>query len=264
MRHLLLARATVGFVLLAASAAARPAAAQVADSVGLSDTVVTSSKWNFEVAAITGYQWFDKSSALRNAPTLGFRVTTPRLYGPLTIGLSGSYARPTTRGEYFPWNRQIYFSDQARRNDTTLIFQVNQRIALAHVGLEAGVRLGGQERTAGRLLDWRAATFDAAVGIGAYGIWLDPEQVRSNTRRSGGSYMLGAGFGVPVGGNSTIRLRVDDLIFTDFDRDWFNLSDPLFAEELFPNPVKTPPAKEWRIHNPRVSVQFTFVPGAGR
>jgi hypothetical protein len=76
--------------------------------------------------------------------------------------------------------------------------------------------------------------------------------------------MLGAGIGVPVGGSSTIRLRVDDLIFTDFDRDWFSLSDPLFAEELFPNPVTTPPAKEWRIHNPRLSVQFTFVPGAAR
>src|SRR5689334_13652502 len=123
MRHLLLARATAGLLLLVASAAARPAAAQVADSVGISDSVVTTSKWNFEVAAITGYQWFDQSSALRNAPTLGFRVTTPRLYGPFTLGLSGSYARPTTRGEYFPWNRQIYFSDQARRNDTTLVFQ---------------------------------------------------------------------------------------------------------------------------------------------
>ena len=264
MRPLHPARASVGMLLLALGAIARPAAAQVVDSVGLGDTLAVSSRWNFEVAAITGYQWFDESSALRNAPTLGFRVTTPRLYGPLTIGLSGSYVRPTTRGDYFPWNRQIYFSDQARRNDTTLVFEVSQRVGLAHVGLEAGARFGGGERVAGRIVDWRAMTFDAAVGIGAYGIWLDPEQVRRNARRSGGSYMLGAGIGVPVGGSSTIRLRVDDLIFTDFDRDWFNLHDPLFAEELFPNPEKTPPAKEWRIHNPRLSVQFTFVPGVAR
>ena len=264
MRQLHLARAAGTTLALALLATARPASAQVADSVGLQDTLAVVTRWNFEVSALTGYQWYDESSALRNAPTLGFRVTSPRLYGPLTIGFLGSYARPTTRGDYFPWNRQIYFSDQARRNDTTLVFEVSQRVGIAHVGVEAGTRFGGAPRTPGRMLDYRTVTFDASVGIGAYGIWLDPEQARRNTRRSGGSYMLGAGFGVPVGGTSTIRLRVDDLIFTDFDRDWFNLHDPLFAEELFPNPVTPPPAKEYRIHNPRLSVMFTFVPGAGR
>lgn len=44
-------------------------------------------------------------------------------------------------------------------------------------------------------------------------------------------------------------LEVRDLLFFDYDRDWFNLSDPLLAEPRFPGP--TPPPKESTIHNLR-------------
>ena len=251
----------LALALALAGGAQAGAAQETTDSVEARS--VLAADWRFEVSALTGYQWFDESSALRGAPTVGVRVTSPRLWGPITLGAVGSFMRPTTRGEYFPWNRQIYFSDQARRNDTTLVFEVSQQVNLAHVGLEAGARFGGRPRTAGQLIDWRTISLDLTAGIGAYGFWLDPEQNRRNARRSGGSYMLGAGIGIPLAGSSSLRLRVDDLIFTDYNRDWFDLSDPLFAEELWPNPY-TPPKAEPRIHNPRLSVQFTFVPGAGR
>ena len=255
------ARRGAGLALACAALARAAGAQETTDSVQANSVIAPGLR--FEVSALTGYQWFDESSALRGAPTVGVRITSPRIWGPITLGAVGSYMRPVTRGDYFPWNRQIYFSDQARRNDTTLVFEVSQRVNLAHVGLEAGASFGGRPRTAGRLLDWRTLSLDATVGIGAYSFWLDPEQTRSNTRRTGGSYMLGAGIGIPLAGSSSLRLRVDDLIFTDYNRAWFDLSDPLFAEELWPNP-KVPPKAEPRIHNPRLSVQFTFVPGAGR
>jgi hypothetical protein len=60
-----------------------------------------------------------------------------------------------------------------------------------------------------------------------------------------------------------LRVRADDVIFTNFDRERFSLSDPLFAEDLFQNPVKTPPAARRTVHNPRISVGFSFIPGSG-
>ena len=57
-------------------------------------------------------------------------------------------------------------------------------------------------------------------------------------------------------------MRVDDVIFLRYDRDRLSLSDPLFAEDLFPNPDPVPPAAKRTVHNVRLSVVFSYVPGA--
>ena len=261
--HQAIRRAALVAALLPAAAGA-----QVADSVGSSAEPTTGAR-TYEVTALTGWQFFDKAAALQNTPTFGLRIVRPGLLARLprlTIGGSFAFARPTTRGDYFPWNRQIYFSDINRRNDTTLVFEVSQYVTMAHYAAEVGYRFGGRGAdTAMRsATDWRAISLDVNAGFGGYAFWLDPEQARRNELHSQGSYVLGAGIGVPLPRRTFLRVRLDDLIFTSFDRQWFSLYDPLFAEELFPNPEKTPPAAKGRIHNPRLSVQFSFYPGADR
>ena len=247
--------------LLALGAAPEPVRAQEADTAAAAPARVGS----FEVAAVVGYQWYDKASALRNAPSVGIRIVNPRIVPSLpgiSLGFSGNVARPTTRGEYFPWNRQIYYSDINRRNDTTLVFEVSQRVTMATYGAELGWRMGGGGL--GSIPGFSAASFELSAGIGGYSFWLDPEQNRRNEIKSGLSFSFGGGFGVPLPGNSTLRLRLDDVVLTNFNRDWFSLHDPLFREELFPNPVTAPPAAKNIVHNLRLTAQFAFLPGAVR
>jgi hypothetical protein len=188
---------------------------------------------------------------------LGLRVVAPPYRG-LTLGVNAAFARPTTRGDYFPWNRQIYFSDGAHARDTILIFNVSQRVTLATYGLEGGVRL----HPAALVLPFTSGPLEleAGVGAGGYTIWLDPEQQRRNESFNGIQFMLGAGIGVPLGPTSSLRVRLDDVILTDFDRERLSLHDMLFHDDLFLNPVRTPPAAKSTIHNPRLSVAFSFVP----
>lgn len=257
--------------LLAAATVLAPsvAAAQVTDSVGTAiDTTIAAGGRLYEVAALAGYQWFDRSAALRGAPTIGFRIVHPELLARLPgfyVGMNTSVSRPTSRGDYFPWNRQIYFSgDATRRNDTTLVYEVSQQVTLGWVGLDAGYRFGGRPggATMRSPTDWRAIEFDASVGAGFYGLWVDPEQNRRNELHSRRGWLLGGGIAIPLAGNTRIVVRAEDLVFIRFNREWLSLHDPLFAEELWPNPVTTPPPAKGTVHNARLTLQFTFVPGA--
>ena len=264
------ARAASAAILALAFAAAPDAgSAQTPDTTTIVDTGATtvSAARLFEISAIGGYQWFDAAAALNGAPTIGFRAVSPRsLLGVpgLTFGVTAAFARPSTRGDYFPWNRQIYFSDINRRNDTTLVYEVSQRVTMAQYGAELGFRAGGAARGDGRLPDFRSIALEVSGGVGGYSFHEDPEQNRRNEVHSKLALSLGGGIGIPMPANTMLRLRVDDLIFTGFDREWFSLHDPLFAEELFQNPESPPPAPKSTVHNIRFSVQFSFVPGAGR
>ena len=253
-------RASVALGLLAAVLASAPLHAQDTTTVVTVRDGAAVLVRGVEVTAGTGYQLFDKSAALRNAPVVGLRITG-RDIGRIRLGVTAAFARPLTRGDYFPWNRQIYFSDQARRNDTALVFEVSQRVTMANYGADAALQLGGVRNASARGLG--ALQFEVGGGVGGYTFWLDPEQVRRNRSFSGLSFSAGAGVGVPVGGAITARLRVDDVIFTNFDRQQFSLHDPFFAEDLFVNPVTTPPEARSTVHNLRFSVGFSFIPGAG-
>jgi hypothetical protein len=182
----------------------------------------------------------------------------------LSVGANAVFSRPTSRGDYFPWNRQPYFSDQQRRNDTTLVFEVSQRVTVATFGLDAGFQFGGLRDEAARAFSIRSVLLDVGGGLGLYRVWLDPEQTRGNESFGGLQLSLGGGVGLPVGRTSVVGLRVDDVILTDFDRDRLSLSDPLLREDLFRNPRPNPPAAKSTIHNLRFSVLFSYIPGGAR
>lgn len=207
-----------------------------------------------EVAAVSGIQFFAKSAALDYAATLGMQVRRP-IRNVFLVGGGIVVARPLTRGWYFPWNRQVYFSTPPG-NDTTLIFQINQRVTVATLTVDGGVRFAGPT---GTVLERFGV--EGTVGVGRYIIWADPERARENRRMSAMTWQIGGGATMALGSSAKLLVRMDDMIFTNYDRDFLSLSDPLFAEDLFRNPVLTPPAKQKTIHNPRFTFGFTFVPG---
>ena len=260
LRRLLVALLATAPVALGAQVPDTAAAHR--DSVLVADTATEAITGRlFEVSALTGYQFFDKAAALHNSPTFGLRIVNPHIVGAipgLSFGVSASFARPNTRGDYFPWNRQIYFSDQQRRNDTTLVFEVSQRLTMAHFGGELGYRIGASDAGNRRFGDWRGLVVDLTGGVGGYAFWEDPEQNHHNQVHSKLSYLLGGGIGVPLPARSMLHFRVDDLIFTGYNRNWFSLADPLFSEELFQSTPTNNPAPKSTVHNLRMSVQFSF------
>ena len=209
----------------------------------------------YRVSMLGGYQWFDESAALRSSPLLGVRVS--RVFGSfVTAGFNATMMRPESRGEFFPWNRQVYFSDATHKNDTTLLFQMNQRVTLATYGLDVGLRLGGKRGS--RLM---GADVAVSAGAGFWSLWLDPERTSGNNIRGGLSFPIGAGIGIPLSRGAGVGVRVDDVILTNFYRDVLSLSDPLFSEDLFRNPTFIAPPAKSTIHNVRLTVAFSFVPG---
>jgi hypothetical protein len=225
--------------------------AQNEDSVTVSPTA-------YRVSALVGLQMFDESAALDKAPFIGMRISRP-LTGIFAAGLNLAFSRPNTRGEYFPWNRQIYFSDASHLNDTTLLFQVEQRVTFATTTLDLGVGFGG-DRDADRF-SLSGIRLGLNAGAGFWAVWLDPERTKGNNGHGGMAFPLGAELQVPVGRSASIGARVDDVILTNFYRDMFNLSDPLLSEDLFLNPLVPPPPGKTTIHNMRLTLAFSFVPG---
>jgi len=217
---------------------------------------VSSTRSLYRVEALAGYQWFDESAALNATPFIGMRVSRP-IGQFFSAGLNLAFSRPDSRGEYFPWNRQVYFSDASHQNDTTLIFQANQRVTLGTYGVDAGLRFGGGQRS-GR---FGMPEVTLGAGAGFYSLWLDPERTSGNNIRGGLSFLLGGGLSLPVGQSTSIGVRVDDLILTNYYRDMLSLSDPLFFEDLFDNPAENAPRAKSTVHNPRMTISFSFVPG---
>ena len=212
------------------------------------------------VSVLTGYQWFDDASALTGAPLIGLRIE--RGLGSLfTAGINLGLTRPSTRGEMFPWNRQVYFSNPAGERETTLVFITSQDVVMATYGAQAGVRLPlsrtGWSRATGRL---GAIALDATAGAGFTTIWADPEQNRTNRVLGGWYWSIGGGVSVPLPQNTALSLRVDDLVLQNHFPSRLSLSDPLFADDLFDDPAKRPELKD-AYHSPRFSIAFTFIPG---
>jgi hypothetical protein len=253
-----LSRACGRLVLLAALAST--AAAQN-DTTMVEEQPLGRTGPQHTVSVLTGYQWFDEQSALTGAPLIGLRIE--RGLGSLfTAGVNLGLTRPSTRGEMFPWNRQVYFSNPAGERETTLVFITSQDVVMATYGAQAGARLPlsrtGWSRATGRL---GAIALEALAGVGFTTIWADPEQNRTNRVLGGWYWNVGGGVSVPLPQNTALSVRVDDVVLRNHFPSRLSLADPLFADDLFDDPAKAPERKS-SYHSPRVSVAFTFIPGA--
>ncbi|MGD8700014.1 MAG: outer membrane beta-barrel protein [Gemmatimonadales bacterium] len=199
----------------------------------------------FRLSAGVGAQDFAESSALKTT-FIGALDANYYITRNIAVGLFGQVGRPETDPSFYPLIRFDF-------GEETELYQPAQRVTNYVVGVQGQL---GLELS-------RLAPY-AVGGVGYYAFTLDPEQNRSDESRDGYSLNLGIGAAYALTAAAGIVLEIRDVVFFDYDRDWFNLSDPLLAENRVPEPGGTPPDKQDTIHNLRFSIGFTYVPGAGR
>jgi len=199
----------------------------------------------FRLSAGVGAQDFAESSALKTT-FVGALDANYYFTRNLAVGLFGQVSRPETDPDFYPLVRMDF-------GEETSLYQPAQKVTHYVVGLQAQLSI-----ELSRLAPY------AVGGVGYYAFTLDPEQNRSEQKRDGYSVNLGIGASYAISGGAGIILEIRDVALFDYDRDWFNLSDPLLAEPRVPEPGGEPPDKQSTIHNLRFSVGFTYVPGAGR
>ena len=207
--------------------------------------------WSVEVSA--GTQMYAVSSSLLSSPMLALEAlyqVTPRI----AVGPAIQFHRADTDGSF-------YVAAVDFGADSTRIYEVGQSLSALHYGFNAHVSVmpGG--------------SLDPYVVLGAGGatLYLDT-QANDNFRRVTHQMVQGgAGVRYVVNESAGIQLDVRDVIYMNFDRDVLN---PV-QERLrncktdgacrFPEAERTDiPDKQDMIHNIRLSIGLTYVPGLNR
>ena len=231
-------------LLSALALAAAPARAQEPDSVLTDEGPVNTGSSPFQITPSIGVMLQDESTALqRTTGVLGLDFIY-RLNDIIGLGFTGSVARPTTDGEFFPLVR-------IPAGDTSLYYRVSQNVVQYTFGIQGQAKL-----QLGRYAPY------ATAGLGRYLFSLDP-QAFDNVRRYGGPmFSLGAGVHVPLGSRAGMSIDLRDVIFTSFDRDEFDATDPRMRDPRFdPVPGGKPAAKS-TVHNFRLTLGVSFIPSA--
>lgn len=196
--------------------------------------------------------YYDESSALQDAWSGGVEGEY-NLTNWLSLGAYLFGARPTTDGSFFPLVRLQF-------RDTVLFELVSQQVTQLDYGLSANVRY-----TTGPL------HLRALGGVGGYTFYLDDERIdrpvvpgQLKDSFSGLEFVIGAGIAYSFGETGSIELRARDFIFTDFDRERFNVSEPLLSAPSIPHPRENIPEPESTIHNIHLELAFSFILGGSR
>ncbi|KPK81019.1 MAG: hypothetical protein AMS25_08090 [Gemmatimonas sp. SM23_52] len=213
--------------------------------IGATEASAQTEVGRYRISANLGIQTFAESSALETS-AVGAVDVSYYLTSSVALGLFAQVARPKTDPTFFPLVRLDFGTE-------TEFHQPAQRMTSYVVGLQ-----GQLSRAVGQIEP------HVIAGIGYYAFTLDPQQNRSDESRDGFSLNLGLGASYALSEAAGVRVEIRDMVFLDYDRDWFNLSDPLLAEPRFPEPGGVPPDKQSTIHNLRFSLGFTYTPGAGR
>lgn len=203
----------------------------------------------YTVTLIGGRTLYAESSALEDAWSGGFEAQY-NVSGWAGFGIYFIAARPTTDGSFFPLVRMEF-------SDTVLNFLVSQQVTQFDYGVSAALRasLG--------MLQLRGLG-----GVGRYVFNLDDQRIDSPTvpgalkdSFAGLALSFGGIVGLGLGETGAVEVRVRDFVYTDFDREDFNLSEPLLAAPDVPHPRPNPPAPESTIHNIHIEVGFSFTLG---
>jgi hypothetical protein len=218
-------RLVVGLVL--AAAAAGPLAAQ-----------------QFEIGPRLGYVKWKEATGLENSAMLGVDAMY-RVNSNIGLGVRFDVARPGTDGAYFPAEMQF-------GTDSTLVFAVSQPVTVLQYGAQAEVGFGG------------AIGVFLKGGAGGRTFTMDPQASNGRITVTDWGFTAGAGFRIRAGGGTSITLEVQDLIYTNFDRESLNPVEPRFRPVRFPDVVPFQPAFSGTAHNIYGAISFIFTPGGGR
>ena len=196
----------------------------------------------FQVTPRGGFVRYDAASAIKNAGMVGVDAMY-NLTPMFAVGAGVSVARTLTNGDDFV--------SQFRFGDTTFLFAVQQPISILDASVNATARFP---------LD-RFSPFVTA-GIGAYKIYMDPQQNAAPKQFSRMSMVLGGGVNVGLGRRSGLTVDLRDLIYTNYNRNRLNpTNSAALVNNRFVEDVPPPPAAKKTLHNIVFSVGFSFTPG---
>ena len=195
---------------------------------------------------------FAESSLLSTGPALGLDVLyhfTPRL----SVGPSVGYMYTETEAEHFVAAVQL-------GADSSRIYQVGQQVSALTYALAGRFDVAPN----GRLAPYISA------GIGGYSLYLD-SQLNNEPRRVGGPmFQVGGGVGFALSNAAGVSLDVRDIAFMDYDQEELN---PIRPEHrncsstntlCFPGSNTATPENKSMVHNIRVALGFSYIPGLNR
>lgn len=203
----------------------------------------------FSVTTRGGYVNFGRNTSLSPAPYIGLDAD----YGlrrVLSIGTSLVVGRPTTRPEDF-LTTQTY--GLITGGDTTFVYGASQAVSLINGEVTATLRF-----------PMARATPFVTGGIGAYGMFLDPQTNRGARRTNGTSATAGGGVAVRLSERAGIQLDVRNLTFFGYQRSDL---DPTGGRNpyvtLFAEDFAIPPARSKRVNSLMFTLGFRYIPGGG-
>lgn len=195
---------------------------------------------------------YDEASAIETGAVLGLEALY-RFGRNFAVGPSIDYAQTQTAGEFF-----IGVLDFGA--DSTRIYEVSQPLSALHYGLNAVFDV---------LPDSRFGPYVGAGG-GGYRLYLDSQSNEAPTTVNGAMLQAGGGIRWSISDAAGVQLDVRDLIYLDFDREELNPIDPRHRNRRDDGTIRFPAAEEdlpdasSTIHNFRLTLGFTYVPGLGR
>jgi hypothetical protein len=194
----------------------------------------------FEIGPRLGYVKFKEVTGIENAAMMGVD-TRYKLGSHLAVGFRLDVARPGTDGQYF--SAEMTFSD------TTLVMQVRQPLTIIQYMATGEFETGG------------SFSLFANGGAGGYSIKMDPEATTGVNSVTEWAFAVGGGIRLRTGGGTSVRLEVQDLIYTNFNRNNLNPVEPRFAPVRFPDVVPLQPNYQGSAHNIYGAISFIFTPG---
>ena len=207
---------------------------------------------DWSVDLMGGAVVFPESSALETGPSLGIEALyhiTPNL----SIGPLAEYVRTETDGSFFV--AAIDFGA-----DSTRVFEAAQRISVLQYGGQIRFDFSPSQRISPYLVG----------GAGGYTLYLDTQSNDGFKRITNRMLQGGGGIQFNVTDATGFQIEVRDFIYSDFDRDQFNPILPTHRNVRPDGTVRFPgaersstPANESTIHNIRLTVGLTYVPGTG-
>lgn len=196
------------------------------------------------VAPQGGVILFDDASTLEGMPVGSIELTRP-MGDLLAVSLGLDYARGQVDGERFP-TAQLDFGQ-----DSTVNVLVNQPVSAIHYAarLEVG-------RFSGRLQPY------ASGGAGGYTLFLNAQQHDEPATVSGVTLLAGAGIRLGLTESSSLVLDARDVVYLGFDPNDLSVVEERFQNDRFPE-LNPDPLEEGTMHNIRLTLGFTFIPGSG-
>jgi hypothetical protein len=198
------------------------------------------------VTARSGMITFDDASTLEKSPYIGLDADygLTRLF---SLGTTVHVARPKT-------NRQDYLTSLTyglgATGDTTFFYNVGQTMSMVE-----GEIAGNLRYPMGRLTPF------VKVGVGYYGLFLDPQINNGVKREDGMSFSGGAGVIFRLSERAGLQFDARSLTFNGFNQRALDPANGRNPNILFPEDFPARPTSKSSISNFVFSIGFRYVPG---